>query len=119
MLRILGIVLLVCTVVTFCSAQEVSVACMMAYEQGGATAVFSSKECPQWEWTHPIHTPQNHPTANCEFAAATLQGHRTYQEDRIACNPAMKLPLLGTQNFKSSMNLRMGLCVYFSGINFL
>lgn len=102
LVRVLDIVLSLCAVVRCCSTHEVSVAYMMAYGEGGAPAVFSSQECPQWEWTRPIQVHQDHPTANCEFSSAISQGRRNYQEDRISCNPAMKIPLLGTQKLYPS-----------------
>ncbi|KAI3449682.1 hypothetical protein Pfo_006347 [Paulownia fortunei] len=68
----------------------VSVSCMMAYEEGGAPAVFSSPECPQWVFS--AESSKNL-TRNCHFA--TLQGHREYQEDRVTCNVDMKLPFSG------------------------
>ncbi|XP_011079913.1 probable protein phosphatase 2C 51 isoform X2 [Sesamum indicum] len=70
------------------SVHGVSVSCMMAYDEGGAPAVFSSPECPLG-----VLSPESSENSmrNCQFA--TLQGHREYQEDRVACNLDMKLPL--------------------------
>mgnify|MGYP004708553769 FL=1 len=100
LVRVLAVALSLCAVVRCCSAHHVSVACMMAYDEGGSPALFRSQECPLREWTPSNGVSQNHPTANCGFAAAILQGRRNYQEDRIACNPAMKIPFLGTIKFK-------------------
>lgn len=73
------------------TAQEVSVSCMMAYDEGGALAVFQSPECPQW-----VLPPRilNNQTNNFQFA--TVQGHRDYQEDCVTCNLDFKIPLLGS-----------------------
>lgn len=71
-------------------AYEVSVSCMIAYDEGGASAVFDSPECPQWEFSAAIGTD------NC--LVATHQGRRKYQEDRIICYPRVIVPVLG--NFK-------------------
>lgn len=73
------------------TAQEVSVSCMMAYDEGGALAVLQSPECPQW-----VLPPRilNNQTNNCQFA--TVQGHRDYQEDRVTCNLDFKIPVLGS-----------------------
>lgn len=76
------------------SAQHVSVDCMMVYKEGGAPAVFNSPNCPQWVF--PAKSSQNH-LEKCQFA--TLQGRRKYQEDRMTCNPAMKIPFLGSLHF--------------------
>ncbi|GER24868.1 protein phosphatase 2C family protein [Striga asiatica] len=69
------------------AVHEVSVSCMMAYEEGGALAVFSSPECSQW-----VFSPKSfeNSTQNCDYA--THQGRREYQEDRVTCNLDMKLP---------------------------
>ncbi|KAL3517529.1 hypothetical protein ACH5RR_020118 [Cinchona calisaya] len=113
LVNVLAVILSFFAVVMCCSSSthEVSVACMMAYDKGGAPSVFSSQECPQWEWTHPIQVPQYHPTANCEFASATFQGRRHYQEDRISCNPAMKIPLLGNEG----QEITIGVAAVFDG----
>ncbi|XP_009769198.1 putative protein phosphatase 2C 51 isoform X2 [Nicotiana tabacum] len=68
-------------------AYEVSVSCMIAYDEGGASAVFDSPECPQWEFSAAIGTD------NC--LVATHQGRRKYQEDRIICYPRVIVPVLG------------------------
>lgn len=73
------------------TAHEVSVSCMMAYDKGGALAVFQSTECPQW--VHSTNDLQNK-TRNCQFS--TLKGHREYQEDRVTCNLDLRIPVLGT-----------------------
>ncbi|KAL2535690.1 Protein phosphatase 2C family protein [Forsythia ovata] len=70
-----------------CLAYGISVSCMMAYEEGGAPAVFSSPECPQWVLA--AESSRNS-SRNCHFA--TFQGRREYQEDRITCNLDMKIP---------------------------
>ncbi|XP_019264226.1 PREDICTED: probable protein phosphatase 2C 51 isoform X5 [Nicotiana attenuata] len=70
-------------------AYEVSVSCMMAYDEGGASAVFSSPECPQWVFSAAIQNG----TDNC--LVATHQGRRKYQEDRVICYPRVTLPVLG------------------------
>lgn len=67
----------------------VTVSCMMAYEEGGAPAVFNSPECNHWAFS----AEYTNSTKNCEFA--TLQGHRQYQEDRVTCNLDLKLPFSG------------------------
>ncbi|KAK6164636.1 hypothetical protein DH2020_001500 [Rehmannia glutinosa] len=72
------------------AVHEVSVSCMMAYEEGGAPAVYSSLECPQWVFSS---KSSENLTRNCNFA--TNQGHREYQEDRVTCNLDMKLPFSG------------------------
>lgn len=83
---------LLCTIVY--AVRGVSVSCMMAYEEGGAPAVFSSPECPQWVFS--AESSKNS-TRNCQFA--TLQGQREYQEDRVTCNLDLKLPFSGDLSF--------------------
>ncbi|KAL6564399.1 hypothetical protein OROMI_015849 [Orobanche minor] len=73
-----------------CAVHEVPVSCMMAYEEGGAPAVFRSPECPQWSLSA---KSSKNSTRNCH--SATLQGHREYQEDRFTCNLNMRLPFSG------------------------
>ncbi|KAL6505156.1 hypothetical protein OROGR_024973 [Orobanche gracilis] len=73
-----------------CVVHEVPVSCMMAYEEGGAPAVFRSPECPQWSLST---KSSKNSTRNCH--SATLQGHREYQEDRVTCNLDMRLPFSG------------------------
>ncbi|XP_074353395.1 putative protein phosphatase 2C 51 isoform X1 [Apium graveolens] len=89
------------------TAQEVSVACMMAYDEGGAPAVFQSPECPQW-----VLPPRilNNQTTNCQFA--TVQGHRDYQEDRVTCNIDFKIPVLGKDELKEIV---VGVLAVFDG----
>lgn len=72
--------------------QEVSVACMMVYDEGGAPAVIESPECPQWG----LYPRSQNRTGNCQFA--TLQGNRDYQEDRIICDLEMNIHFLGIIN---------------------
>ncbi|XP_071920281.1 probable protein phosphatase 2C 51 isoform X2 [Coffea arabica] len=112
LVRVLAVALSLCAVVRCCSAHHVSVACMMAYDEGGSPALFRSQECPLREWTPSNGVSQNHPTANCGFAAAILQGRRNYQEDRIACNPAMKIPFLGNDGQE---NVNVGVAAVFDG----
>ncbi|XP_060178063.1 probable protein phosphatase 2C 51 isoform X2 [Lycium barbarum] len=70
-------------------AYEVSVSCMMAYDEGGASAVFNSPECPRWDFSAAV----NNETDDC--LVATHQGRRKYQEDRIRCYPHVTVPVLG------------------------
>ncbi|KAK3003296.1 hypothetical protein RJ639_018520 [Escallonia herrerae] len=56
---------------------QVTVACMKAYEEGSAPAIFRSPECPQW------HLIDNQ-IADCQYA--TLQGYREYLKDRVTCD---------------------------------
>ncbi|KAL9168744.1 hypothetical protein ABFS82_04G034900 [Erythranthe guttata] len=88
------VVIVVFVGVLLCSIADavrgVSVSCMVAYEEGGVRAVFSSPECPQWVL---CAEPSKNMSKNCQFA--TLQGHRKYQEDRVTCNLDMKLPFSG------------------------
>uniref|UniRef100_A0A5B7ATC2 PPM-type phosphatase domain-containing protein n=1 Tax=Davidia involucrata TaxID=16924 RepID=A0A5B7ATC2_DAVIN len=86
---------------------EVSVSCMMVYDEGGASAVFGSPDCPQWVLSTESLPNQ---TGNCQFA--TLQGHREYQEDRITCNLEMKMPFLGKNGIKEVM---VGIAAVFDG----
>ncbi|XP_063946285.1 probable protein phosphatase 2C 51 isoform X2 [Daucus carota subsp. sativus] len=88
-------------------AQEVSVSCMMAYDEGGAPAVFQSLECPQWDF--PAKILQNQ-TDNCQFA--TIQGYRDYQEDRVTCNLDFKIPVLGKNGPKEIV---VGVLAIFDG----
>lgn len=71
-------------------AYEVSVSCMMAYDEGGASAVFNSPECPRWDFSAAIKNGID----NC--LVATHQGHRRYQEDRITCYPHVTVTVLGS-----------------------
>ncbi|XP_076926753.1 putative protein phosphatase 2C 51 [Bidens hawaiensis] len=61
---------------------------MIAYNEGGAPAVLQSPECAA-EWLQSLKNS----TKVCEFAS--IQGHRKYQEDRVACNLGIRLPLFG------------------------
>ncbi|XP_055832455.1 probable protein phosphatase 2C 51 isoform X2 [Solanum dulcamara] len=70
-------------------AYEVSVSCMMAYDEGGASAVFNSPECRPWDFSAAIKNG----TDKC--LVATHQGRRKYQEDRIRCYPRVIVPVLG------------------------
>ncbi|XP_059300879.1 probable protein phosphatase 2C 51 isoform X3 [Lycium ferocissimum] len=70
-------------------AYEVSVSCMMAYDEGDASAVFNSPECPRWDFSSAI----NNVTDDC--LVATHQGRRKYQEDRIRCYLHVTVPVLG------------------------
>lgn len=71
------------------TAHDVSVSCMMAYEEGGLLAVFESPECPQW-----VLYPQvlRNQTRNCQYH--TRQGRRNHQEDRVTCNTELPIPVL-------------------------
>ncbi|KAA8550823.1 hypothetical protein F0562_002507 [Nyssa sinensis] len=80
------------------ATHEVSVSCMMVYDEGGASAVFGSPECPHWVLSTESLRNQ---TGNCQFA--TLQGHREYQEDRITCNLEMKMPFLDKNGTREVM----------------
>ncbi|XAR61161.1 Phosphoprotein phosphatase [Bertholletia excelsa] len=70
------------------AAPDVSVSCMMVYDEGGAPAVLESPECPHWK----LYPLSHNQTKNCQFAM--LQGHRKYQEDRLACNLKLNIPSL-------------------------
>ncbi|KAL1539725.1 protein-serine/threonine phosphatase [Salvia divinorum] len=65
----------------------ISLACMMAYEEGGVPAVLNSPDCP-WLLSS-LHSSNS--SKNCQFA--TLQGRRDYQEDRLVCDLGLELPL--------------------------
>ncbi|KAK4418312.1 putative protein phosphatase 2C 51 [Sesamum alatum] len=86
----------------------VSVSCMMAYDEGGAPAVFSSHECPGWVLSHAYASENSR--KNCQFA--TLQGHREYQEDRVACNLDMKLPFSDEAGLEE---ITVGIAAIFDG----
>ncbi|XP_057460951.1 probable protein phosphatase 2C 51 isoform X2 [Actinidia eriantha] len=88
------------------STHEVSVSCMMVYDEGGASAVLESPECPQWG----LSAQSQNRTRNCQFAM--LQGHREYQEDRIACNLKMSIPVLGKDGLKEVL---VGVVAVFDG----
>ncbi|GMP90886.1 hypothetical protein CsSME_00041821 [Camellia sinensis var. sinensis] len=88
------------------ATHEVSVSCMMVYDEGGASAVLESPECPQWH----LSTQSQNQTGNCQFA--TLQGHREYQEDRITCNLEMNIPFLGKDGPKEVF---VGVAAVFDG----
>ncbi|GMP90889.1 hypothetical protein CsSME_00041821 [Camellia sinensis var. sinensis] len=79
---------------------------MMVYDEGGASAVLESPECPQWH----LSTQSQNQTGNCQFA--TLQGHREYQEDRITCNLEMNIPFLGKDGPKEVF---VGVAAVFDG----
>ncbi|XP_058197311.1 probable protein phosphatase 2C 51 isoform X1 [Rhododendron vialii] len=89
-----------------CAAPEVSVSCMMAYDEGSAPAVLESPECPQWGLSSRSHNG----TGNCQFA--TLQGHRDYQEDHITCNLEMNIRFLGKDGPKEVF---VGVAAVFDG----
>ncbi|KAL5863951.1 hypothetical protein ACOSQ3_001465 [Xanthoceras sorbifolium] len=74
----------------------ISVSCMMAYDEGGAPAVFESDECLQWLLSASASLPNQ--TASCHFSQ--LQGLRKYQEDHISCHLHLKIPLLGKNQLK-------------------
>lgn len=84
----LGFVVFLCAIK--CFSTDVSVECMMEYDVVGAPAVFESPNCPQW--VLPINSSLNQ-LEKCQFA--TIQGRRDHQEDRLACNPALEVPMLG------------------------
>lgn len=85
----LGLLVILCA--TTCFSTDVSVECMMEYDVGGAPAVYESRNCPQW--ILPINSSLNH-LDKCQFA--TIQGRRDHQEDRLACNTALEIPMLGS-----------------------
>lgn len=87
----LFLALLVILCATTCFSTDVSVECMMEYDVGCAPAVYESRNCPQW--ILPINSSLNH-LDKCQFA--TIQGRRDHQEDRLACNPALEIPMLGS-----------------------
>ncbi|PSS06372.1 Protein phosphatase 2C 51 [Actinidia chinensis var. chinensis] len=88
------------------STHEVSVSCMMVYDEGSASDVLESPECPQWG----LSAQSQNRTRNCQFAM--LQGHREYQEDRIACNLKMSIPILGKDGPKEVL---VGVVAVFDG----
>lgn len=95
--------------VTFlCSsyAYEVSVSCMMAYDEGGASAVFNSPECQLWDFSTAIKNG----TDNCLIA--THQGRRKYQEDRMTCYPRVTVPVLGEDGVEEAS---VGIAAVFDG----
>ncbi|XP_047954839.1 probable protein phosphatase 2C 51 isoform X1 [Salvia hispanica] len=65
-----------------------SLACMMAYEEGGVSGVLNSPECPWLSFPSSLHSSNSN--NHCHFA--TLQGRRDYQEDRLLCNLHLHLP---------------------------
>ncbi|KAL8530487.1 hypothetical protein ACS0TY_007506 [Phlomoides rotata] len=93
-----------CTIV-YAADHGVTVSCMMAYEEGGAPAVFNSLECSHWGFS----TESTNSTKNCEFA--TRQGHRQYQEDRVTCNLDLKLPFSG----EGPKDITVGIAAIFDG----
>ncbi|KAL4588136.1 hypothetical protein LXL04_001016 [Taraxacum kok-saghyz] len=72
-------------------ASTISSSCMIAYDDGGAPAVLQSSGCAV-QWRFLVESLKNS-SKNCEFAS--LQGHRKYQEDRVACNLDIRIPLIG------------------------
>lgn len=81
----------------------VSVSCMMAYDEGGAPAVFDSQdECFHIKTILSALSPPNQ-TATCPFFQ--LQGRRDYQEDRVSCDLHIKFPLLIGSLFSPSTHL--------------
>ncbi|PHT80444.1 hypothetical protein T459_18496 [Capsicum annuum] len=79
------------------NAYEVMVSCMMAYDEGGASAVLSSPECPRWDFSAAIKNG----TDDC--LVATHQGRRKYQEDRIRCYPHVTVPVLAMYRSQATM----------------
>ncbi|XP_047270219.1 probable protein phosphatase 2C 51 isoform X2 [Capsicum annuum] len=88
------------------NAYEVMVSCMMAYDEGGASAVLSSPECPRWDFSAAIKNG----TDDC--LVATHQGRRKYQEDRIRCYPHVTVPVLGEDGLNEAS---MGVAAVFDG----
>ncbi|KAM3373725.1 putative protein phosphatase 2C 51 isoform X1 [Capsicum galapagoense] len=88
------------------NAYEVTVSCMMAYDEGGASAVLSSPECPRWDFSAAIKNG----TDDC--LVATHQGRRKYQEDRIRCYPHVTVPVLGEDGLNEAS---MGVAAVFDG----
>lgn len=90
---IIGVIVLLnflCSV--FCNINNVlspPTPCFKAYDKAGASSLLDSPDCHQWLLASHILPTTNQ---NCEFA--TIQGHRDYQEDRVACNLSIKLPFL-------------------------
>lgn len=78
-----------------CWGREVSVGCMMAYDQGGAPAVFTSPECLLWNFSIESAPGRRN---NCHFSI--LQGWREYQEDRVACDLSIDVPILDQNGLK-------------------
>ncbi|MCD9644348.1 hypothetical protein HAX54_032535 [Datura stramonium] len=87
-------------------AYEVSVSCMMAYDEGGASAVFNSPECPRWDFSAAIKNG----TEKC--LVTTHKGRRKYQEDRITCYPHVIIPVLGEDGPNEAS---MGIAAVFDG----
>ncbi|XP_076935198.1 putative protein phosphatase 2C 51 [Bidens hawaiensis] len=89
-LRVLPAAILILILLLYSSSIDglVVSACMIAYNEGGAPAVLQSPECAA-EWLQSL----KYSTKVCQFAS--LQGHRKYQEDRVACNLGIRLPLIG------------------------
>ncbi|PHU16459.1 hypothetical protein BC332_17664 [Capsicum chinense] len=88
------------------NAYEVTVSCMMAYDEGGASAVLSSPECPRSDFSAAIKNG----TDDC--LVATHQGRRKYQEDRIRCYPHVTVPVLGEDGLNEAS---MGVAAVFDG----
>ncbi|XP_027773404.1 probable protein phosphatase 2C 51 isoform X1 [Solanum pennellii] len=98
--------LLLVTFLCLSYAYEVSVSCMMAYDEGGASAVFNSPECHRWDFSTAIKNG----TDNCLIA--THQGRRKYQEDRITCYPRVTVPVLGEDGVEEAS---VGIAAVFDG----
>ncbi|KAJ9172005.1 hypothetical protein P3X46_015296 [Hevea brasiliensis] len=98
--------------ITIPSSYGLSVSCMMEYDDGGAPAVYGYPECPQWVLS-PAGSLQNQ-NLNCQFAI--LQGRRDYQEDAIACNLDIKVPLLAKDAGKNGFEEEaVGIVAVFDG----
>ncbi|KAF2314834.1 hypothetical protein GH714_036852 [Hevea brasiliensis] len=98
--------------ITIPSSYGLSVSCMMEYDDGGAPAVYGYPECPQWVLSS-AGSLQNQ-NLNCQFAI--LQGRRDYQEDAIACNLDIKVPLLAKDAGKNEFEEEaVGIVAVFDG----
>uniref|UniRef100_M1BRZ9 Protein phosphatase 2C 51 n=1 Tax=Solanum tuberosum TaxID=4113 RepID=M1BRZ9_SOLTU len=78
----------------------------MAYDEGGASAVFNSPECQLWDF----FTAIKNGTDNCLIA--THQGRRKYQEDRMTCYPRVTVPVLGEDGVEEAS---VGIAAVFDG----
>ncbi|KAL5729948.1 protein-serine/threonine phosphatase [Ranunculus cassubicifolius] len=67
---------------------QVDLIALEVYKTGGASAVFQSSACPQWNLGENTHS---HSNSNSYM----LQGRRNYQEDRTLCHLDLRIPFPG------------------------
>lgn len=91
------------------SSSSSSSNCLTVYQEGGAEAVIRSPRCAA---SVPYSPRRSHGQSNCQIA--TLQGRRSFQEDRAVCAIGIKIPFLERTGVKET---EVGIVAVFDGHN--